>query len=342
MPWPSMLFHRAIIGGVEVIKSLTPGHRCGRPGRHRQHPAAHDAGQRRILARGDVGKRHRDSARLARVGKQRHAPAFAFGPRNSMSFVFVGYEYHSDWRGIDDLEDSGTSTTSIRRQSGMFRSPTTSNSAGTNITARARALRAPIRGISMRTAPSISAPSTPAIPNTPTSTVSKSTTRRIVDPGDAEQLATNTTVTRRAVRAELHGLEGDRAEQAHRRRRSYDLRRRYSRRSQIVLDGRRRRFAVELRFQIHRSEHPSASVQRHEPIPITRRSRRSTAPIRPILRTTRRSSSTIRARTNQDQEVAGALNFTAPLNFGDVTATSNSAAACAIASAASSAPETTA
>ncbi|HUO92612.1 MAG TPA: TonB-dependent receptor [Rhizomicrobium sp.] len=101
-------FPSGIMGGVEVVKSLTPDIDAeGLGGIVNILPRTLPSGSDYLLE-GELGSGV-ETLRGSPVWEANVTAGYRFGPRNSMSLV-VSYEYHSDWRGLDDLENSGPST----------------------------------------------------------------------------------------------------------------------------------------------------------------------------------------------------------------------------------------
>jgi TonB-dependent receptor len=101
-------FPSGIMGGVEVIKSLTPDIDAeGLGGIVNILPRTLPSGADYLLE-GTLGS-GTETLRGSPVWEANVTGGLRFGPRDSMSLV-ISYEYHSDWRGIDDLENSGPST----------------------------------------------------------------------------------------------------------------------------------------------------------------------------------------------------------------------------------------
>ena len=110
-------FPSGIMGGVEVIKSLTPDIDAeGLGGIVNILPRTMPAGADYLLE-GTLGS-GTETLRGSPVWEANVTAGLRFGPRDSMSLV-VSYEYHSDWRGIDDLENSGPSADFNVPPSGM-------------------------------------------------------------------------------------------------------------------------------------------------------------------------------------------------------------------------------
>lgn len=96
-------FPSGIMGGVEVIKSLTPDIDAeGLGGIVNLIPRTMPQGSSELLEL-SVGTGV-ESLRGSPVWDGEITGGVRFGPNDDMSFI-VSYDYHSDWRGIDDLEE---------------------------------------------------------------------------------------------------------------------------------------------------------------------------------------------------------------------------------------------
>jgi TonB-dependent receptor len=110
-------FPSGIMGGVEVIKSLTPDIDAeGLGGIVNILPRTLPNGAEYLLE-GTLGSGI-ETLRGSPVWEGSVTAGYRFGPRDSMNLV-VSYEYHSDWRNIDDLENSGPSTVFNSPPAGM-------------------------------------------------------------------------------------------------------------------------------------------------------------------------------------------------------------------------------
>jgi TonB-dependent receptor len=101
-------FPSGIMGGVEVVKSLTPDIDAeGLGGIVNILPRTMPQGPGYLLE-GQFGGGV-ETLRGSPVWEGNVTGGYRFGPHDSMSVV-LSYEYHSDWRGLDDIENSGPST----------------------------------------------------------------------------------------------------------------------------------------------------------------------------------------------------------------------------------------
>jgi TonB-dependent receptor len=98
-------FPSGIMGGVEVIKSLTPDIDAeGLGGIVNILPRTLPDGTD-LLGEASLGSGV-ETLRGSPVWDGDATAGYRFGPSGSMTAI-ISYEYHSDWRGIDDLENGG-------------------------------------------------------------------------------------------------------------------------------------------------------------------------------------------------------------------------------------------
>ncbi len=235
------------------------GHRRGRPRRRREYLAEdmpEGTGELLDVSAGSGVETLRGSPGMGRAGHGR-IPGSA---RRTNVTAIVSYEYHEDWRGIDDIENGGAFPnfpSNLENDLNIAGTNTTGGVKGvagsvswdvdSDTTLFARGFYAGYTEYAHKHRLEIDNLNTENSGATPTPSVGN---EYVID--DAAPLQSFTE------------LEGARRQQASRIRRAYDLRRQPPGRFPRVMDGRRRSLPLELRFQILRSQQCAVRIQRHD------------------------------------------------------------------------------